>query len=196
MSGETRAVAAGDGIELHYEVLGDGPPVVMLHGGLAGRRAFSHQREALSARHRLILPSARGNDGSDPTLPADYGFASSELRDVVRVMDAEGVERAHVVGHSSGGALAFELARRHPGRLDRLVLIEPTLIGLLPDEPRRTTVDTLTGFIEAGEREGPMACVRASLAGVGGAAWAAFEPEVREARLAGYQPMATTMGPH
>lgn len=192
-----RSVTAADGVELHYEVEGaGGQPLVMLHGGLAGRGAFSRQREALSQHFRLILPSARGNDGSDPTLPEDYGFETSELRDLLTVMDAEGLASAHVVGHSSGGALAFELARRHPERIDRLVLIEPSLIGLVPDGHRQTLYDTLTGLIEQDETEGPMACVRASLAAVGGKAWEALDEDRIEAMIAPLAGVSPTMAPH
>ena len=49
MDSETRSVIAEDGIELVYEILGAGPPLVLLHGGLVGRGAFSRQHEALGA---------------------------------------------------------------------------------------------------------------------------------------------------
>ena len=196
MSSFLRSVTASDGIELQYEVVGVGPPMVMLHGGLAGRGAFSRQREALSQHYQLILPSARGTDGTDPTLPEDYGFDTSELRDLLTVMDAQGINRAHVVGHSSGGALAFELARHHADRLDRLILIEPTLIGLLPEEWRQALIQTLTGFVDLDQRDGPMACLRASLSATGGKAWAALDEETREAKIAPLSGMSTIMAPH
>jgi len=196
MSSDIRSVTASDGIELQYEVVGAGPPLVMLHGGLVGRGAFSRQRKALSQHYSLILPSARGNDGTDPTLPEDYGFDTSELRDLLTVMDAAEIERAHVVGHSSGGALAFELARRHAHRVDRLVLIEPSLIGLLPEGRRQMLIDTLEGFVYLDEREGPMACLRASLVAVGGKAWAALDDETIDAKIAPLAGMSTILAPH
>lgn len=196
MSSSLHSVTADDGIELQYEAVGSGPPMVMLHGGLAGRGAFSRQRKTLSEHYQLILPSARGNDGTDPTLPADYGFDTSELRDLLTVMDAAGVERTHVVGHSSGGALAFELARRHADRIDRLVLIEPSLIGLLPDDRRQSLIRTLTNFAELGESDGPMACLRASLAAAGGSAWAALDEKTREDKIAPLETMSVITAPH
>ena len=196
MPTDLRSVTESDGIDLQYEVEGAGPPLIMLHGGLMGRGAFSRQRKPLGEHCNLILPSARGNDGTDPTLPGDYGFQTSELRDLLAVMDAEEIERAHVVGHSSGGALAFELARQHADRVDRLVLIEPSLIGLLPDGPRQELIDTLTGFVELDEREGPMACLRASFATLGGKAWAALDEETVEARLAPLAGVSKILGPH
>lgn len=196
MTGELRSVSASDGVELQYEVLGDGPPLVMLHGGLAGRATYSRQREVLSQHYQLILPSARGNDGTDPALPEDYGFETSELRDLLTVMNAEELEKVHIVGHSSGGALAFELIRCHSNRVDRVVLIEPSLIRLLPDDPRRALVDKLTGFVETGEKDGPMACLRASLVAVNGQAWAALDAKTIDERIAPLSGVSTIMAPH
>ena len=67
--GEIRSVQTADGARLEYEVLGDGPPLIMLHGLLAGRFTFSRQRNAFAERYRLFLLSARGHDGSDATVP-------------------------------------------------------------------------------------------------------------------------------
>lgn len=196
MDPEVHTALSDDGVKLEYEVIGEGPPVVMLHGGLAGRGAFSRQRDALGSRYRLILPSARGNDGTDPTLPPDYGFATSELRDVLSVMDAEDVLKANIVGHSSGGALAFEMTRRHPARVDRLVLIEPSLISLLPPERQAWLRGCLSEKVEIHHQEGPLACVAATLAMVGGSAWAGLDEETRQQRLAPFEPVSPTMGPH
>ena len=77
-----RTVTADDGIELHYEIVAQNAtsagrralPVVLLHGALAGRRTFSRQHQSLASLGRLIIPSARGHDGSDPTLSGDYGI--------------------------------------------------------------------------------------------------------------------------
>jgi pimeloyl-ACP methyl ester carboxylesterase len=161
-----------------------------------GRGAFTRQHDALGARYRLIGPSARGNDGTDPTLPPDYGFSTSELRDVLAVMDAEGVDKAHVVGHSSGGALAFELTRRHPERVSRLVLIEPSLIGLLPPERQSWVRGQISDKVEIHHRDGPMACVAASLAMVGGSAWASLDESARQQRLTPMESMSPILGPH
>ena len=195
MDSETRSVIAEDGIELVYEVLGAGPLLVLLHGGLVGRRAFFRQHEALGAHYRLIAPSARSTDGTDVTLPADYGFATSELCDLLTILDAEELERAHVLGHSSGGGLAFELARLHPARLDRLVLIEPSLIGLLPEPALGECWAALAGFVAAEAAGGPMVCLRQTFETVAGSAWPALDAETREARLARMASMAPIVAP-
>src|SRR5947207_3414 len=123
--GEMRSVAAPAGVKIEYEVVGAGKPVVLLHGGFAGRSTFSRQR-SLAEHYRLILPSSRGHDRTDGTLPPAYGFDTSEVDDVCAVLKAEGVDRTHLIGHSSGGATAFAFARRFPQQVDHLVLICPT----------------------------------------------------------------------
>src|SRR6185436_3127657 len=95
---EKRSVAASDGVEIEYEVLGKGPPMLLVHGGFAGRFTFSRQR-SFAERYRLIIPSSRGHDGTDGTLPSSFGFATSEVDDLQAVLQAEGVNRAHFMGH-------------------------------------------------------------------------------------------------
>ena len=81
------SATAPDGAHLEYEVVGDGEPLVILHGIFAGRRTFSRQRE-LADRYKLILPSLRGHDGSGKELPPDYGIDTSDLRDLCAVLNA------------------------------------------------------------------------------------------------------------
>ena len=91
-----KVITALDGVVLEYEVLGIGEPVVILHGVCDSRGAVSRQRE-LADRYRLILPSFRGHDNSGKGLPTDYGIATSELRDLCSILDAEGVTRFHLI---------------------------------------------------------------------------------------------------
>ena len=136
LTAEKRSVAASDGVEIEYEVLGAGPPILLVHGGFAGRSTFSRQH-SLAERYRLIIPSSRGHDGTDGRLPVSFGFATTEVDDLHAVLEAEGVSRAHMLGHSTGGATAFAFARRSPVHVDHLVLIEPTLLPILPPHPAR-----------------------------------------------------------
>ncbi len=111
-SSEVRTTPATDGVILEYEAVGKGPPVVLLHGGFVGRGTFSRQRSALAKHFRLLLVSSRGHDGTDGALPATFGFATSEVEDICAILHAEGVDRTHLIGHSTGGATAFAFARR------------------------------------------------------------------------------------
>jgi len=89
---EARTTEADDGVELQYEVQGNGPVVVLLHGTLSGRRAFSRQHQGLTDEHRIILPSSRGHDSTNATLSPDYGMPNSETLDLCSILDAECVE--------------------------------------------------------------------------------------------------------
>ena len=113
-----------DGLLLRYAVAGSGQPVVLLHPfsdaleswwdiGLAGR---------LARRCRVIAIDARGHGGSDkPRESARYRI-EHRVADVLAVLDAVEVDRAHVVGYSMGGWTALGLASLAPTRLRSLVI--------------------------------------------------------------------------
>jgi len=117
-----RVDAKGVGIE--YEVAGDGPPVVLLHGFPDSGRLWRHQVPALAeAGFQVIVPDLRGYGGSDK--PAEVEAYRRELLvgDVLAVMSAAGAERAHVVGHDWGASLAWALALTAGERVDHLVAL-------------------------------------------------------------------------
>jgi pimeloyl-ACP methyl ester carboxylesterase len=117
-----RSAATGVGID--YQVTGDGPPVLMLHGFPDTGRVWRHQVPALAAAgHRAITPDLRGYGRSGkPAGVGEYAMARL-LADVLGVLDDVGAERAHVVGHDWGAAIAWALAALHPGRVSRLAAL-------------------------------------------------------------------------
>lgn len=127
--GERRSIRASDGAVLRYEVLGSSPPVVLFHSSLAGRDSFAHQH-ALADRFHLILPDLRGHNGSEARVPPGSSIDTAEVGDGAASLAAEAIDRAHPVSHSTGGAIAVAFARRYPQRVERLVLLEPTLLAL------------------------------------------------------------------
>lgn len=113
-----------DGASLAYERAGQGPPVVLLHAGIADRRMWDAQVPALAARHMVVRYDLRGfGDSPMPDLP----FAHHD--DLAGLLDALGIERASLVGCSFGGRVAIDAAIAHPGRVARLALINPALGG-------------------------------------------------------------------
>ena len=194
--GEVRSVCAADGARLEYEVVGRGPPLVMLHCILSGRASFSRQRAEFAEHHRLILLSARGHDGSDGLLPTSYGAGSSGVDDLRTILDAEGLNRASLFGHSGGGVTAFVFACRFPERVEYLVLIEPTLLSILPPPDRapiETAHETIAAAAEAG---GPEAGVRALMASVGGETWIKLDAKKQAKRVQSLATSAPMVGPH
>lgn len=113
-----------DGADLAYDEAGSGPPVILLHAGIADRRMWREQLGGLSAGHRVIAVDLRGY--GDSTLPI-AAFAHHD--DVVGLLDALRIERAALVGCSFGGAVAIDTALAHPGRVAALALIGTALGG-------------------------------------------------------------------
>lgn len=111
-----------DGEAMHVVDLGEGPPVLLLHGFPGNAVAWRPVQDRLAPRFRALAPDAAGFGGSTrhPTRPLD-GAAYADR--TVGLLDALGIERAHLVGLSWGGSVAQRVAIRHPGRVDRLVLV-------------------------------------------------------------------------
>ena len=112
------------GVSLKVEVDGpaDGQPVVLLHGFPDTGRLWTRQVTALSeAGYRVVVPDQRGCGESDK--PADVDAYNIVLlaADIVAVLDGLGIEKAHVVGHDWGSAVAWTVASFAPERVGRLV---------------------------------------------------------------------------
>ena len=113
---EIREVQMGDRRVLHHEV-GDGPPLVLLHGLAGSWRWWSPAFPALAARRRLYVP---GLPRPPLALPSDAMGSW-----VLHWLDAVGLERVDLAAHSLGGLFAAELAAVAPDRVGRLVLVAP-----------------------------------------------------------------------
>ena len=106
--------------ELYYEIHGDGPPLLLVPG-LGGVGAFwTPQVRELSRDFRVIIHDHRGAGQSTHSL-IEYSV-DQMAADTLRLMDGLGIESAHYVGHSTGGAMGQTIAQDHPGRLQSLVL--------------------------------------------------------------------------
>nr|AAC03446.1 2-hydroxy-6-oxo-7-methylocta-2,4-dienoate hydrolase [Pseudomonas putida] len=116
-------VAAG--IQTNYHDLGEGTPVLLVHGSGPGVSAYANWRltmPALSKNFRVIAADIVGFGFTDR--PENYTYSMDNwVKHIIGVMDALEIEKAHIVGNSFGGALAIAIAIRHPGRIDRMVLM-------------------------------------------------------------------------
>ena len=105
-----------DGISLYYEESGAGVPVVFIHEFAGDYRTWEPQMRCFGRSHRCITYSQRGYPPSDvPDDPARYGQDIAR-GDVLALMDALGVDKAHIVGHSMGAYTALHVGIRHPQR--------------------------------------------------------------------------------
>jgi pimeloyl-ACP methyl ester carboxylesterase len=105
-----------DGVSLYYEEAGTGTPVVFVHEFAGDYRTWEPQMRQFSRSHRCVTYSQRGYPPSDvPRDPSSYGQDIARS-DVIALMDALGIERAHVVGHSMGAYTSLHVGIRHPQR--------------------------------------------------------------------------------
>lgn len=114
-----------NGIRICYDTVGDGFPIIALTGK-DGNMDWWHPavKDALSANNRLVLLDNRGTGRSDVPTEA-YGI-SDMAKDVVGLMDALGIDQAHILGQSMGGMIAQELAIEYPERVAKLILVSTT----------------------------------------------------------------------
>ena len=116
------AVAA-DGIRIHYEVTGitKRAPVLLVQGLGGEKNSWNLQRAALALRHRTVAFDNRGAGKSDK--PEGTYDLEQMADDAIAVLDAAGIESAHVVGLSMGGAISQIIALKHPNRVRSLTLV-------------------------------------------------------------------------
>ena len=124
MPDPTTRVRVSDGDQLDVWVIGEGTPVVFVHGGVM-RDFLVPLADELTRRgdHQVIHYGRRGHGGRG--LPAEATDIPGQVPDVLAILDALRIEKAHVAGHSLGGYIAMELATRAPDRLLSALLLEP-----------------------------------------------------------------------
>ena len=110
-----------NGIGIKYDMSGAGPPVLCLNGHGACAARWDPQRRALEARYRVI--TFDGRDAGPGDGPAEPVYPVPQMADdAVALLDHLGIERAHLVGPSTGSLIAQEIALRHPERVRSLTL--------------------------------------------------------------------------
>jgi pimeloyl-ACP methyl ester carboxylesterase len=113
-----------NGLTFNVAEAGAGAPVLLLHGFPDSWRLWRHQLPALAeAGHRVVAPDLRGFGETERPAEVDDYRMHNLIADVVGVLDTLGVERAAVVGHDWGAAVAWALARYLPERVERLVAV-------------------------------------------------------------------------
>ena len=119
-------------IELHghpvtYRRMGEGPPIVLIHGITSSSRTWRSVMPALAEHYTVIAPDLLGH-GRSAKPRGDYslGAYASGVRDLLLALD---IPRANVVGHSLGGGIAMQFAYQFPERVDRLVLVDSGGLG-------------------------------------------------------------------
>ena len=123
------------GVDIYYEIHGNGPPLILTHGYSSTSTMWQGQIEALSKRHKLILWDMRGHGLSDyPDDPDAYSEALT-VGDIGALLDAAGADKAIVGGLSLGGYMSLAFHRAHPERVRALLIID-TGPGFKKDDAR------------------------------------------------------------
>jgi len=122
-----KEVRLANGVRLSYVELGDprGEPLLLLHGYTDSSRSWSLMAPYLSG-YRLLIPDQRGHGGSDA--PACCYGPTQYADDARLFLDALGIQRAAVAGHSMGSMVAITLGAEHPERVSKIVLIGSTAL--------------------------------------------------------------------
>jgi len=145
--GTTTAGLARPGARLAYEVTGNGPAVVLVHGFGLDRRMWDPQAEQLAARFRVVRYDCRGFGASGPFDPAvPYTHAG----DLVALLDHLAIGDAALAGLSFGGRVALQAALAAPARVRGLVLLDAVLDGVPWDPGSAAALDEVARQVRAG----------------------------------------------
>lgn len=142
--GPTRRVAVPGGT-IAYDEAGSGSPIILLHGAFLDRHTWDLQVPALAERYRTVRYDLR--PFGESTVP-DQPYKTTD--DLLALMDALKIERAHLVGHSLGGAVAIDFALAHPARVASLVLVNSGVTGAtMPADEQKEAMQVFAGARES-----------------------------------------------
>jgi pimeloyl-ACP methyl ester carboxylesterase len=142
-------VVVAYGIEIAYERVGRGRPVVLVHGGAEDGRVWRSQVAALADEFTVVAWDEPGA-GRSSDLPADFGLADYACC-LAALIEALALGPAHVVGSSWGGTVVLELYRHHPALVSTLILVDTYAgwKGSLPEREVRARVDGVRQMLAA-----------------------------------------------
>ena len=137
-----RGIAEVNGTRLNYELAGEGPPVVFVHGFTLDMRMWDDQIVPFVASHRVLRYDLRGfGTSSNPEVGEPYSHAD----DLHALLEHLGIERAAIIGLSMGGGVAQEFGLKYPESVSAVILVDSVLRGS-PWGPEATaTLDALFG---------------------------------------------------
>ncbi|MCH7676182.1 alpha/beta hydrolase [candidate division KSB1 bacterium] len=153
-----------NGVQLEIRDRGTGEPVVFVHGAMGDECAAVVAEPALVTKYRVIDYHLRGWGGSD-RVEATVSIAQ-HAADCRAVMQHLGVERAHLVGQSSGGVILLQLAKDFPEAVHTLALLEPALPSILFSSPEFKEIVAKAGSLyESGDISGAIETFAQEVAG-------------------------------
>lgn len=176
-------------VALYYEVHGDGPAILGIHGTPSSTLLWADAARRLSAAGRCVIYDRRGFGRSSP--PGGAVHLADHVADAVAMLDHVAGVPAIVIGRSTGGLIALALALRHQDRIRALVLLEPAVF-VLDEDASSWATGVRTAVLSAAPARASEAVFRAAL---GDAFWEGVPPEIA-GHLAAASPavVAETLG--
>ena len=128
-----KGYAAVNGLQLYYEIYGNGEPLVLLHGGLGAIEMFGANLPALAQTRQVIAVDLQGHGRTaDIDRPLNVAFMADDIAALLKQL---GIQQADIMGYSLGGGVAFQTAIRHPQVVRKLVVVSMPIKrkGFYPD---------------------------------------------------------------
>jgi pimeloyl-ACP methyl ester carboxylesterase len=140
------------GAQLHYEVRGAGPVLLLIPGGPADGAVFDNLADVLGRRYTVATYDPRGLSRSTLDGPAGDLSVEGQADDAHHLLAAVGASPAYVFGNSGGAVTGLALVTRHPGQVATLVAHEPPITELLPDiaQLRATQAEVYDTYLREG----------------------------------------------
>lgn len=155
------------GYSMAYTEQGQGTPIVLIHGSLCDLRYWKPQLLPLARSFRVLSVSLRRYWPERWDGEGDDFSVAQHVEDVARFIDGVCGQAAHVVGHSRGGRVAFELARAHAGHVRALVLTDPGLPLAEMDDERGDFRQRALAAIRGGDVDGGLGLFIDTVSGAG-----------------------------
>ena len=107
--------------KIYYEVIGDGEPLVLLHGGLGPGNHFQHNMPEFKKHYQLIIVHTRGHGkSSDNGTPFSYSTFADDLNEVLEYLQ---IKSANIIGFSDGGVTGYQFASKYPEKVKKLIVV-------------------------------------------------------------------------
>jgi pimeloyl-ACP methyl ester carboxylesterase len=114
------------GARVRFVEMGDGPPLVLVHGCLSSRLVWDDVIARLATSYRVIAPDLPGFGQSEKPSAAKYAYSPTAFAEsLIDVIAAAGLGRVSICGHGLGGSIALTMAACHAAVVDKLVLVDP-----------------------------------------------------------------------
>ena len=179
----THGFATNNGVRIHYASLGKGPLIVMIHGFPDYWLTWRHQMQALAGSYRVVAIDQRGYNLSDKPAGVENYDMRLLVEDVAAVIQACGENKAIIVGHDWGGAVAWTFAMARPEMTEKLIVLNlPHPRGLMRELAHNPEQQKNSAYAREFQREG----AHTNLTAEGLASWVT-DPQARSRYVEAFQ---------